>query len=451
MTDPKTISAIRFGFGLPLPEGAAVTPEEMLAGLDAPDEMARIWPVPGLRAVLPILREAGEGRREARMAESDRARYQAAVAASAEVAQDAARATLARALDAPCGFRERLVAFWGDHFTVKARNRPEVVLPEALVSDAIRPHLAGNFADLLIAAVLHPAMLVYLDQVASVGPGSLFGRRRGRGLNENLAREVIELHTMGVGAGYSQQDVRQMALLLTGLDATAEEGFVFRANRAEPGAETVLGRVYAGEGLSPIHAVLRDLAVRPETAAHLCRKLAVHFLADDPDPAVVAAMTEAWRQSGGELRAVYAALLHHPQSWVPEFRKARQPFDFIIAACRALGHGGLQLAAVEEGLIRRHLMAPMALMGQRWRNPAGPDGWPEAAEAWITPQGMAARIGWAMRSPARLVPDLPDPRDLALRALGSAADPAVIWAAARAETRAEGVGIVFSSPAFNRR
>ncbi|MFN3825041.1 MAG: DUF1800 family protein [Pseudorhodobacter sp.] len=451
MTDRITIAATRFGYGLPLPDAALSDPDAMLAALDGPDEMARIWPVPGLEAVLPILREAGEGRREARMDGGSNARYEAAAAASAQMARDAARAVLARALDAPCGFRERLVAFWSDHFTVKARNRPEVVLPEAMVTDAIRPHLAGNFADLLIAAVLHPAMLVYLDQVASVGPGSVFGRRRGRGLNENLAREVIELHSLGVGAGYSQQDVRQMAKLLTGLDATAEEGLVFRANRAEPGAETVLGRVYGGEGLVPIHAVLRDLALRPETAAHLSRKIAVHFLADDPDPGIVAAMTAEWLASGGNLRAVYGAMLHHPAAWAPGFRKARQPFDFIVAACRALGLDGWRLASFEDGVIRRQLIAPMALMGQRWRNPAGPDGWAEAAEAWITPQGMAARIGWAMRSPARLVPDLPDPRDLALRALGPEADAAILWAVARAETRAEGVGILLSSPAFNRR
>ena len=451
MTDPMTIAALRFGYGLPLPEGAAVTPAQILAGLDGPDEMARIWPVPGLAQVLPVLREAGAGRREARMEGGSRARYQAAVAASTQVARDAARATLARALDAPSGFRERLVAFWSDHFTVKARNRPEFVLPEAFVTDAIRPHLAGNFADLLIAAVLHPAMLVYLDQVASVGPGSLFGRRRGRGLNENLAREVIELHTMGVGAGYGQQDVRQMAMLLTGLDATAEEGAVFRANRAEPGAETVLGRVYAGEGLAPIHAALRDLALRPETAAYLCRKLAVHFLADDPDPGLLAEVAAVWQETGGDLRSVYGAMLHHPAAWAPEFRKARQPFDFIVAACRALGLGGLHLASIEDGAIRRDLIAPMGLMGQSWRNPAGPDGWAEAAGAWITPQGMAARIGWAMRSPGRLLRDLPDPREFALQALGPGADPAVVWAAARAETRAEGVGIVLSSPAFNRR
>ncbi|MBL4915833.1 DUF1800 domain-containing protein [Tabrizicola sp. DMG-N-6] len=413
--------------------------------------MARIWPVPGMAEVLPILQHAQAGRRERRMTGAPSETYETAVRLSRQVARDAARATIARALDAPCGFRERLVAFWSDHFTVKARNPPEAVLPEAMVTDAIRPHLSGKFADLLIAATLHPAMLVYLDQVASIGPGSPFGRRRKRGLNENLAREVVELHTMGVGAGYGQDDVRQMAELLTGLDATAAEGFVFRPNRAEPGPETVLGRRYDGEGLEPVHAVLRDLAARPETADHLSRKLAVHFVADEPDPALVAAMVQAWRDSDGTLRAVYGAMLHHPAAWGAEMRKARQPFDFIIAACRALGLDGLRLASLPDRPVQRQLIAPMALMGQRWRGPGGPDGWAEDARAWITPQGMAARIGWAMESPQRLIRDLPDPRDLAQRSLGADAGEALLWAVARAETRREGVGLLFSSPAFNRR
>ncbi|MFV0491463.1 MAG: DUF1800 family protein [Pseudorhodobacter sp.] len=454
MSDPKTVAAFRFGYGLPLPPGAAVTPGAMLTALAGPDLMAADYPIPGMAQVLPLLQMAAEGRKARRMmpqAKMSNDMFDAAISQAGEIAENAARSIMARAVDSPDGFRERLSAFWFDHFTVKSRNKPERTIVEAFVTDAIRPHLSGQFADLLIAAVLHPAMLVYLDQVASVGPRSRYGKRTGRGLNENLAREVIELHTMGVGAGYGQQDVRQMAELLTGLDATAKEGFVFRQNRAEPGMEQVLGRDYDGKGLAPIRDVLRDLAMRPETAMHLSRKLVVHFIADDPDEGLVSAMAETWHATGGDLASVYATMLAHPAAWAPQFPKARQPFDFIVASCRALGVNGARIMGMERREFRNILIRPMALMGQNWRNPNGPDGWAEAAGAWITPQGMAARIGWAMRAPRKLLAELPDPRILVSHALGDTADEAVIWAVARAETSAEGVGIVLSSPAFNRR
>lgn len=454
MHDPITTAAFRFGYGLPLPSGAGVTPEAMLAGLAGPDRMVADYPVPGMAQVLPLLQMAARGRKARRKMPQVQLPddiFARAVSQAEEVADRAARSIMARAVDGGDGFRERLSAFWFDHFTVKSRNKPEQVIVEAFVTDAIRPHLAGRFPDLLTAAVLHPAMLVYLDQVASVGPGSAYGKRKGRGLNENLAREVIELHTMGVGAGYDQHDVGQMAELLSGLDATAEEGFVFRPNRAEPGAERVLGRDYDGPGLAPIREVLHDLGLRPETAAHLSRKLAAHFIADEPDPELVAAMAETWLATGGDLMRVYAVMLDHPSAWAWPFRKARQPFDFVVAACRALGVDGARIMRMDGKLFRQALIRPMTLMGQGWRQPNGPDGWAEEIGAWITPQGMAARIGWAMRMPQRLTGDLPDPRAFVSHALGGAADEAVTWAVVRAPTVQEGVGIVLASPAFNRR
>jgi uncharacterized protein (DUF1800 family) len=187
---------------------------------------------------------------------------------------------------------------------------------------------------MLMAVATHPAMLLYLDQAQSVGPNSARGARRDRGLNENYARELMELHTLGVGAVYSQDDVRQLAELLTGLAVDPVAGFVFDARRVEPGPERVLGRDYAGDGIEAIRAVLADLAARPETARHLAHKLAVHFVADDPDPGLVTAMEAAFRDSGGDLVAVTAALLAHPAAWAEAAAKARQPFDFVVAALR---------------------------------------------------------------------------------------------------------------------
>lgn len=446
-----TIAAIRFGYGLPLPPDAPVTAEAMLAGLAAPDRIARRFPAPALAEAMPLI-AAWHARRRA--AQGDPAQDPAIRAAMRDIQRQTAQGTSAsfmRALAAPDGLRERLVRFWADHFTVVLPEGRYRALPFALVEDAIRPQITARFVDMLRAVTLHPAMLVYLNQVDSVGPGSAEGRRRSRGLNENLARELIELHTLGVGASYAQTDVRELAELLTGLGLDETRGFIFRAPWAEPGAETVLGRRYAGKGLTPIHSALYDLALHPDTARHIARKLAVHFVADTPDPALVTALEQAFLGSDGSLMAVYAALLGHPAAWGPPGGKVRQPFDFLIAGLRALGVGAGELADFGAERLNATLLDPLRLMGQPWLTPRGPDGWAENAAAWITPQGLGARIAWAMEMPVKLRPDLPDPVALAARALGDAAGERLLWAAGRAENLRDGVGLVFASPEFNRR
>lgn len=450
MIDSTTLAAIRYGYGLPLPKDAPTTPRDMLAALTLPDAAAQRFPAAGLKNVLPVLEAVRMANRRYRET-GDREPYLAAVSEARDIADRSVRSGFARAVDAPDGFRERLVAFWADHFTTRGRTVPLRALPGAMTEDAVRPHISGRFSDLLLAATLHPAMLIYLDQVVSVGPGSAHGQRSGRGLNENLAREVLELHTLGVGAGYSQADVRQMAELLTGLYANERRGFTFLADRAEPGAETVLGKTYEGRGLAPIRAVLQDLALRPETAAHIARKLAVHFVSDTPDEDLVARMAQAYRDSDGDLPAVYSAMLNHPAAWAPELMKARQPYDFMVAALRALGLTGADVMRFERRKFSRMILRHMTLMGQNWRNPRGPDGWAEDAAHWITPQGLAVRIRWAMEVPGRLVTPMPNPGRFARSSLGSAADATLIRAAERAESLREGVGIVLASPVFNRR
>ena len=450
MIPPAELAAIRFGIGLP-GDGAADA-GVLVGGLSGPDPMLVAHPGPGASEALEFQHMGTETASKARKVNTP-----AAVEADKEMRRErrakqllALRLALARALDAPSAFRERLVHFWADHFTVISKNVFGVLLPGAFVDEAIRPHVGGRFAEILRASTLHPAMLNYLDQVQSVGPTSRTGRRRESGLNENLAREVIELHTLGVGALYSQTDVTQMAELLTGLTVN-RKGFLFRPQMAEPGAETVLGVTYDGEGVEPILAVLDDIATRPDTATHIARKLAVHFVSDTPDEGMVQAMTAAFTDTGGDLPAVYRALLDHPSAWVPELAKARQPLDFIVAALRALGVDGATLMDMGEGPFRKFFFSALAGMGQPWQSPRGPDGWPEVAEAWITPQLLAARVTWAMEAPSRLVADLPEPEALVARALGTAADERVAWAAVRAETRDQGIGVIFASPMFNRR
>ena len=451
MTVIRTIAAIRFGYGLPLPDSAPDSADAMLAALAGPDMAAQDWPIDGLAVIQPKLAQLremkGAGRTDpALMPVYDQLLMEIAIAqATAE------RHTIARALDAADGFRERLVAFWADHFTVLSKAKADAMMPYALVEDAIRPNITGKFSDLLTAATLHPAMLTYLDQSQSVGPNSFQGQRQEKGLNENLAREVMELHSLGVGAGYTQDDVRQMAELLTGVTYDPRHGTRFELRRAEPGPETVLGVVYDGEGLAPVRAALGDLGRRPETAAHIAHKLAVHFVADKPEPALVAGLQAAFVATGGDLLAVYAALLTHPAAWQPEAQKVRQPYDLTVASLRALGLTGADIMVMQRNLFRAKIQGGMADMGQPWKKPKGPDGWAEEAEAWISPQLLATRITWAMQVPEQLVPRLPDPVAFMQGCLADRAGDALIWAVSRAEDIREGVGLVLASGEFNRR
>lgn len=457
MTDPAPLVAFRFGHGLPLPAGAPTDAEAMLTQLAGPDAGLALFPGPSPAEVQAQFARSMQARQVARKSPRKSPERKAHTGILREVEEQLElflRLQIARGLDSPDGLRERLVRFWADHFSALPRLRDQRAILVSRIDHAIRPHVAGRFADLLMAVDLHPGLLIGLDQVASVGPNSPAGQRKGQGLNENLAREMIELHTMGVGAGYSQDDVRQLAELLTGLDVTIEEGMVFAPRKSEPGSETVLGQTYGAEGMEPIRAVMTDLARRPETARHLARKLAVHFLSDTPDEALVARMAEAYLAADTALLPMIRVLLEHSGVWQPPLQKARQPFDFMVAALRGLGVDGASVLRMGNKPFRRLIREPMQLMGQDWENPRGPDGWPEAASAWITPQGLAARITWAMEVPGRLVEAgaMPEPAAFATRVLGDMAGQGDLatWAA-RSESPREGVGLVLASPAFNRR
>ena len=453
MTPDPSLVAQRFGYGLPLAADAPLTPAAMLLRLGGPDDMTTRFPIGRMSDELALLRAADQlrGPMLDHPTAASQALYDAALDAAEAPGLAATRISIARAVDNPDGFRERLVAFWADHFTTRAKARQYRFLPFDLIETAIRPNLTAPFADMLVAVTTHPAMLTYLDQNASYGPQSPRGKRAGKGLNENLARELLELHTLGVGAAYTQADVRQMAELLTGLAFDHRHGAFFDDKRVEPGAERVLGRAYDGTGLLPIKAALRDLAVRRETAAHLSSKLVRHFVSDVPDRDLVMAVQAAYQGSGGDLSRTCAALLLHPGAWQPSRQKARQPYDFIIASLRALGVTGTHILGMPDARFQRAIIGPMARMGQPYLQAPGPDGWPDLARDWITPPGLAARISWAMTMPTALVADLPDPVEFAHRALGSSASERLLWAVARAESRREGVGLVLVSPEFNQR
>ncbi|MFC3169876.1 DUF1800 domain-containing protein [Paracoccus fontiphilus] len=367
-----------------------------------------------------------------------------------------AQIRMARAVGDPGGFGERLVQFWADHFTVTNANLFDTLASAAFVDEAIRPHLTGRYATMMLAAETHPRMIMYLDQMNSIGPNSVAGRRPGKrlGINENLAREMIELHSLGAGSGYAQRDVRQLALLLTGLtvrpnhDATA----FFNKNWAEPGPFEVLGKTYVrGRGKGVVGEVIDDLARHDATARHIARKLAAHFISDDPPEALVQRLTQAFRDTDGDLPTLYLILAEAPELRDCFRQKVRQPFDFVVAALRGCGFTRQEVMALEQRVFHNLVMGGMFAMGQQWGLPRGPDGWPEDASAWATAQGLAGRIDWAMRMLPKLRPDLPDPRAFMQAALGESASDDLRWAVPKAESPAEGMAVILGSPDFNRR
>ncbi len=339
------------------------------------------------------------------------------------VEQTAERHRLAIAADRP--FVERLVHFWGNHFAVSADKQPLAALAGLYEQEAIRPHVAGNFYDLLLAAVRHPAMILYLDNQASMGPSSTAAtfvrRNRGRelGLNENLAREILELHTLGVDGGYTQADVTEFAKVLTGWsiggalgeggramarfggDAGSPGEFHFRALMHEPGDKTVLGKRYRERGADEGEDVLRTVALHPSTARHLATKLARHFVADDPPAKLVEHLADVYLRNDGELANVYRALIEAEESWREPLAKFKTPHDFVISAYRSLDF-------VPDDL--RPITAFLTQAGQRPYAPGSPAGWPDTAASWNGGDALLKRIEFAAAA-GRRIGDRIDPAD----------------------------------------
>ena len=458
------LAAVRFGTGLSPRVAPPASIDAMLERLQGPDTMAATYVIPPFETVrmdLVEVRRLVKLRKEARVAgDEDMVKVHAKSVRKLRSKGRGNRSlwlrqAVLRGAMTDDGLRERLTYFWADHFTARGKQGVMQFSTAAYVAESIRPHITGSFADLLKAVIVSPMMLLYLDQTRSVGPESVFGKpRKKRGLNENLAREVLELHTIGVDGPYSQGDVTELAELLTGMNYQHHRGFFFDPKKAEPGAETVLGVSYGPDdvdGIAPIMKAMEDLAAHPATAQHLATKLAVHFVSDTPDPELIAHMAAEFMQSGGQLMALYRAMLDHPASWSPELRNVKWPFDFVVSAMRALDVPQKRYMGWKWKDAERWLGAPLAVMGQTWEQPIGPDGWPEEDEEWITPVGIAGRIQWAMLVPKRIKKPLPDPRDFLDVALGDLAPASLTFAVGAAETEAEGVGLVLASPAFQRR
>jgi uncharacterized protein (DUF1800 family) len=346
-------------------------------------------------------------------------------------------------------FRERLVWFWANHFSVSIYQGQTAALVGAFVREAIRPHVNGNFTDMVLAVERHSAMLRYLDNDQSVGPDSPVGRKTGRGLNENLGRECMELHTVGLAAGYSQADVTSMAKILTGWSvATSDKGgdgtgFKYRANAHEPGLQVVLGRGFSGGEQGGVDA-LTYLSQHSTTYRLLATKLVTHFVSDEPPPDAVAVIADVLLETGGDLAAASAALVDLPEAWVP-LVKLKTPLEFVISVIRAAPVPDGQPAVNYAGVLNR-LGQPL------WGAPL-PNGWSDKAADWDGSDAVMSRVDWAYTYAGRF--DNGDmgvqPADMANAALGPLLRPATAGAISHAGSRREAVTLLFASPEFQRR
>jgi uncharacterized protein (DUF1800 family) len=372
-----------------------------------------------------------------------------------------AGARMNAALTSRSPFIERLVHFWANHFAVSVDKLPVIPVAGLLEFEAIRPHVLGKFSDMLIAVEQHPAMLLYLDQAQSIGPDSRAGQliaargRQKRGLNENLAREIMELHTLGVRTGYTQADVTEFARALTGwtvgglgrgpaarLAGGGPIGeFAFAELIHEPGERTIMGRRYGQDGERQARAILLDLAASPATAKHISTKLARHFAGDDPPQAMVDRLTQAYLRSDGDLPTVYRAIIDSPEAWAAQPLKFKTPWEWSVSALRALDQ--TEIEADVAGAL-------MVQLGQPTWKPGSPAGFDDIAASWAAPEALVRRVEVAQRIADRVGSSV-DPRAIAEKVLPGALGESTRTAIARAESPVEGLALLLVSPEFVRR
>ena len=371
-----------------------------------------------------------------------------------------AEASLAQSVKSTESVNWRLFNFFSNHFSVTAHNAPLRLTVFSYETDAIAPHIQGHFDQLLLSVIKHPVMLLYLNNERSIGPDSILGKRQSdRGLNENLAREILELHTLGVDGGYTQNDVLELAMAITGWSidrepTTKSGGFEFNPNGHQPGSRTVLDKKYAAgirtgasaqtqrQALKAVEqgeAILRDLAIHPSTAEFVSRKLATHYINDQPDPALVNRMKNTWLETGGHLPSVMETMIDDDSAWETSAQKFKNARDFIISSVRATGANQVPRSGLSRGL---------DLLGHKPFNAGSPAGYGDLAEDWDGASALMARADWASELSGYLrVPAL----ELAENALGDDLSEHTRRIVARAESDAQARALLFMSPEFQRR
>ena len=355
-------------------------------------------------------------------------------------------------------FAEHMVSFWSNHFTVSNAGR-KIIGPIAVAyeTNAIRPHIFGNFEDMLNAVAHHPTMLLYLQNHISMGANSAMalkprgnsrGRARARGLNENLAREIMELHTLGVNGGYTQNDVTEFAKVITGWSMGGRgggpedaNGFRFKRWMHEPGPKTVLGQVFEGGGESEGINALKMLAHHPSTAKFIATKLVRHFVSDTPPASAIAKIEKVFSQSQGDLAKVSEALIDLEEAWQEPLSKTKRPYELVISTYRALG--------IKPPNKKQFLKA----LGELHHTPfkaASPAGWSDKAEDWLTPETLMRRIEWTRTLAAKL-PRSVKPEELFADTIGAVASPQTKLWVSRAPSAEEAIALILASPEFQRR
>lgn len=414
-------------------------------------------------------------RREAAYARQRRARKQAGDEAGEQVKiaqlyrqsllQELGRRTQV-AVASEASFVERLVHFWSNHFAISVDKRQAALYAAPMEREAIRPHVLGSFSTMLLAVETHPGMLRYLDNVRSVGADSRLAERsrmrdarrggempkRNLGLNENLAREILELHTLGVDGGYGQADVTELARAITGWGVpmpqdwergSPRSAFMFRAAAHEDGTRTVLGTRYPSDGQAQGNTILDDLASHPSTARHLAHKLARHFVSDEPPAALVERMARAWRDTSGDLPSVYRSMIDSPEAWAATARKFKTPDDFVVSALRATDTTVEAKPRVFVELLTR--------LGQPPFTPRSPAGFADDAAQWSGPDALWKRVqaaeSLADGSPAERV----DASNIAREMFADQLDGETTLALRRAESPRDGLALLLASPAFQWR
>lgn len=364
-------------------------------------------------------------------------------------ARDALRSlsvdTLLQAIHSSHSVSWRLLDFFSNHFSVTANGRLMAGLAGTLEREAIAPHLLGSFEDMLLAVEQHPAMLIYLNNEKSFGPNSKIAKKRKKGLNENLAREILELHTLGVNGGYNQTDVIELAKSITGWSVKnyrkeGSTGFIFRSTGHEPGSRTLLGRNYSQQGLEQGQAILRDLAMHPSTIKHLCLKLAHHFVSENPSEILLSKMEATWLRTQGNIKHVMFSLFDAEEAWLVSAQKFKTPRDFVISSYRAVA---------PKKINNRALLNSLISLGQKPFSAGSPAGFSDDTYDWLGASALMARVDWSTMAAAYL--KKPNSEKIMAVALGSSVSQHTYQTVMRAESRQQAMTLLLMSPEFQRR
>lgn len=352
--------------------------------------------------------------------------------------------SVSQGINSTIPFYWHLVDFFSNHFSVSASNILMRALAPMLEIEAIAPNIFNHFSDLLLAVESHPAMLHYLNNVQSIGPSTRFAQKRAnKGLNENLAREILELHTLGVKSTYTQNDVTELAKAITGwsvgdIKRKESAGFIFRERLHEPGSRTLLNKVYEQSGEEQGRRMLFDLANHTDTAQHVCTKLVRHFISDQVDPAIVQTMVNAWHITQGHLVKVITAMIEHPACWSQTSAKLKTPRELVISVCRSCSISNL----------RPNVLKSLQTLGQQPFNAGSPAGYKDVEAAWSGPSAFLNRIEWVAHI-SRNIKYLPE--QLANDTLGPLLEASTVKQMRQAESKQQALTLLLMSPEFQRR